>query len=173
MPRPSRYPAEVKELAIQQCAIQNGDIARTRVILKSAGHNVSYATIFRWLNQNAERYAELREQYALEIQKRMGDRALEMAEEAAKGTDLYVKKAIGQVDQEMPAKDAAVASRNLSQAFVNYVDKGLHLRGQATEIHDIRSMDEQVQVLINLGVIRGAEPEIDGEAEEEVPEIES
>jgi hypothetical protein len=172
-PGREHYTPENVELGLQMLALSGGrPRAACKMLKQQGGPDIHRDTLMAWRERYHARYVEICEERQAEVHRAMAAKATEIAEKAAGATELLVDATVESIG-DLEGKDLAISARNLSQVHAAAVEKTLLLRGQATQIHKIESLDEVVDALSALGVINGEEP-VDAEVvdEEEMAELE-
>jgi hypothetical protein len=101
---------------------------------------IPVSTLRLWKTQHADRYRELQLEVAPKVADVIAAEAEETAILAAEGERLAIQRTIETID-ELPAKDAAGAARNMAVVKGIQIEKAGLLRGRPTSIVESRSPD--------------------------------
>lgn len=119
-------------------------------------HEIPHRTLVDWRHRYAERYLELHEQHAPDIERALTAEVREIALDAFNATRI----GISQTREKLEAgelKDPAGATRNLATTGAIAADKLLALTGRPTSITEHRNPDDVLAKLQDRGIIRTVE----------------
>lgn len=160
----ARYTEAEIEQGLHMLALRSGNSRAAAKELAKGGVKVSYSTLYRWQQDQPERYQRIEEEVIPELYAGLARSNEAVAQQA---TDLEVKL-LGKIDQatdagELTAKDQAGALRNVSVTKGVAMDKATIARGRPTEIKATADVTQLIESMARRfpGVIQH-----EGEAEE-------
>lgn len=157
------YTAEEITNGLTAVALCGGNCVQAEQRLQQAGRAIPANTLYTWRNhRHADRYREISDTLAPQIEAQVVDLQRELATRAATAALLAVDLEHKRIAQE-DVKDASASARNLSTVAGIAVDKILSLTGRPTSVIEHRNADESLARLKRLGLV------IDSTATEETP----
>lgn len=165
------YSQEEIELGLRATALCGGIAEHAAEMLKSEGIVISPSVMRSWVVQRfPRRYAEIQAEIQDDIAARVAAQSMDIAQRAAQlESDVVARLEDPEVMDKIAPRDLARTLHSLSQSKGVNIEKAALLRGQPTEIHEIRNKDllDELRLLKKMGVIEGTVLD-----EEDVPQLE-
>lgn len=161
------YNTEDVEIGLRVLALNGGVYKAAHQQLLGEGMEIPAETLRNWAtSQFVQKYADIQSDLHDKINERVAGQAMDIAARAqAIEQKLMDRLDDPEVMAEIPARDLAKSLAQVAQAKGTNVEKAALLRGQPTEIHEIRGKEltEGLRYLRRMGVI-----ELDDEDVEEI-----
>lgn len=149
------------ELALRTMALTGGSPTKTAALMEQEGRPIPATTLTTWRDTtHAVRYENIVDQVRGEISKRVANRAMHIAGEAAQVEAGLVERA-GDTIRELDAKDLTKAALNMAQLKKQNVETARVLREQPTQIVATQDVGDALARLQALGVLNVEAQEIE------------
>lgn len=169
MPRPEHnYSEDQRDQALMILARHNGNAPKALAELKERLPDApGLQTLYDWRDKHAQRYQEIREEIAPQIERQAITTYRDIVVRSAQGQLLATEQTITDLENGS-VKDASVAARNLAIAGGVATDKLLLFTNRPTQITHTAGPDELLAKLTRVlgpGSIDSTAVEIDSETE--------
>ena len=155
---PKVFSEEQRELALQAVAIYGSTTLAERR-LKAAGLDIARQTLDGWKTEHADRLEQIRATVLPQLREKMAEESEALAFAYMQEERDTLEHFAGKRD-ELTAKDASQAIKNLSIARGVSTDKASALRGLPSEIVEHRKYEDIVRRWTAAGTIDGTAEEI-------------
>ena len=110
-------------------------------------------TLYGWKHKHAIEYLELREKFADQMEKQLAHEYLDLAAQAAQGTELAVKRAVERLEADED-KDPARTAANLAHVSQSSVDRNRVLTDRPSRITETRGLEEILRSLAAKNILQ-------------------
>lgn len=148
-----QYTLEQRAAGLQMLALCDGNHRLAHRELKARGLTIPASTLRSWMVRTyADEYREIQAREMPEIRARMADRTQVIAGELLDAMGEAVQIFRDKDKTEMTALEASKAAQSFSIPYGVTSEKTLLWRGEATQIHEHRNVDEDVAALKRMGI---------------------
>lgn len=144
-------PPELLETGLLALVASAGSPTRASRALAEQGHDVPKQTLDRWKTQHAQRYQELQDRFADQLEKQLVRQQRELALHAHEVAMLAVDKTREALEADN-VKDPAGTARNLEVTAATAIDKVLLLTDRPTQITESREPSKLIASLAQKGI---------------------